>query len=147
MHIWVDADACPYTTKEILFRASKRTQIPMTLVANKLLYTPSSPLIKAVQVSKGFDVADAYIAEHVQPEDLVITADIPLAAEVVAKKATALNPRGELYTQKNIQQRLSMRNFMEEMRTTGEISGGPKTLGKKDSLAFANALDRWLAST
>jgi len=145
MHIWVDADACPKVIKEILFRAATRKNIPMTLVANHAIHTPPSTLIKSVQVPKGFDVADNYIALHVQPEDLVITADIPLAADVIAKNAVALNPRGELYTPANIQHRLALRNFMEEKRSTGEITGGPKILGLKDRQAFANALDRWLA--
>ena len=144
MHIWVDADACPNLIKEILFRASERVQVPLTLVANQYLRTPPSTLIKAVQVPAGFDVADNYIAQHVQPDDLVITADIPLAAEIVDKQALALNPRGELYTKENIQQRLSMRNFMDELRSSGVDTGGPSSLSAQDRQAFANQLDRLL---
>ena len=145
MHIWVDADACPNLIKEILFRAAERVKVPLTLVANQYLRTPPSTLIKAVQVPAGFDVADNYIAQHVQPGELVITADIPLAAEVVDKQALALNPRGELYTKENVQQRLSMRNFMDELRSSGVNTGGPASLSAQDRQAFANQLDRLLA--
>ncbi|UYM17342.1 YaiI/YqxD family protein [Endozoicomonas euniceicola] len=144
MHIWVDADACPNLIKEILFRAAERVKVPLTLVANQYLRTPPSTLIKAVQVPAGFDVADNYIAQHVQPGELVITADIPLAAEVVGKQALALNPRGELYTKENVQQRLSMRNFMDELRSSGVDTGGPSSLSAQDRQAFANQLDRLL---
>ncbi len=146
MAIWVDADACPNVIKEILFRAAQRTQIPLTLVANQPIRTPPSPYIKSVQVASGFDVADNHIAQQVEAADLVITADIPLAADVVEKGATALNPRGEKYTKENIKQRLTMRNFMEEMRSTGQASGGPPPLNQQDRQAFANALDRYLAA-
>ena len=144
MTIWVDADACPNVVKEILFRAAQRTKIPLILVANQPIRTPPSPYIKSIQVSAGFDVADNHIAQSVSPGDLVITADIPLAADVVEKEAIALNPRGEKYTKENIKQRLTMRNFMEEMRSTGQVSGGPPPLNQQDRQAFANSLDRYL---
>lgn len=145
MHIWVDADACPNAVKEILFRTANRRQIKVTLVANQFLNTPPSPHINAVQVPSGFDVADDYIAQRVVAGDLVVTADIPLAAEIVAKQAYGINPRGTLYTEQNIQQTLTMRNFMEEMRSTGQASGGPPPLDARDKQAFANTLDRLLA--
>lgn len=145
MHIWVDADACPNLIKEILFRATERVKIPLTLVANQYLRTPPSTLINAVQVPAGFDVADNYIVQQVKPQDLVITADIPLAAEVVEKQAIALNPRGELYTRENIQQRLTMRNFMDELRSSGIDTGGPLVMTAKDRQAFANQLDKILS--
>ncbi len=145
MHIWVDADACPKVIKDILFRASQRTQVALTLVANQPLATPPVAWIKSVQVAQGFDVADNHIVQQVQLGDLVITADIPLAAEVVEKGVDAINPRGEHYTDANIRQRLAMRNMMEELRSMGEVSGGPARLGQTDRQAFANALDRFLA--
>ncbi|MGZ5076850.1 MAG: YaiI/YqxD family protein [Methylobacter sp.] len=144
MKIWVDADACPNVIKEILFRAVERKQLPLTLVANRFLTVPPSRVIDAVQVPGGFDVADNYIIKHLQENDLVITADIPLAAEVIVKNAHALNPRGELYTKENIRERLAMRDFIEEMRNTGQVSGGPAALGQRDKQDFANALDRFL---
>lgn len=143
--IWVDADACPKVIKDVLFRAAIRTQTPLTLVANSLLTHPNSKLIQSVRVEKGFDGADNYIVAHLQANDLVITADIPLAAEVIAKQGTALNPRGELYTENNIRQRLNLRDMNEQIRATGERINGPATLGIKEKTAFANALDRWLA--
>ncbi|UTW44104.1 YaiI/YqxD family protein [bacterium SCSIO 12696] len=143
--IWVDADACPKVIKEILFRASQRTQVPLTLVANHSLSVPATNWIKSIQVPLGFDVADNYIATQVQPGDLVVTADIPLAAEVVEKGVDAVNPRGEHYTKANIRQRLAMRNFMEEMRSIGEASGGPAKLDQRDRQQFANVLDTFLA--
>lgn len=145
MRIWVDADACPNVIKDILFRLAERKQLSLTLVANQFLTVPPSKVIRAVQVSGGFDVADNYIVEHIQEGDLVITADIPLAAEVIAKHAHALNPRGELYTKENIRERLAMRNFMEEMRSAGQVLGGLPPLGQRDKQEFANALDRFLA--
>ena len=145
MQIWVDADACPTVVKEILYRASQRVQVPLTLVANQPLSTPKSPIIKTIQVSSGFDVADNYIVEQLEPGDLVITADIPLAAEVIEKGGHAINPRGAIYTPENIRQRLAMRNFMEELRSTGQNTGGPPPLGHTDRQRFANALDRFLA--
>ncbi|MDI1292523.1 MAG: YaiI/YqxD family protein [Methylobacter sp.] len=145
MRIWVDADACPNVIKDILFRAAERKQLPLTLVANQYLKTPPSRVIDTVQVAGGFDVADKYIVNHLQENDLVITADIPLAAEVIAKNAHAINPRGELYTKENIKERLAMRDFMEEMRSVGQVSGGPPPLGQRDKQDFANVLDRFLA--
>ena len=146
MHIWVDADACPVAVKDILYRASQRAGIALTLVANQSLQVPRSPLIRAVQVAAGFDVADNHIVQQCHSEDLVITADIPLAAEVIDKGAIALNPRGTLYDRNNIRQRLAMRDFMEEMRGTGQLSGGPPPFSKTDRQAFANALDRVIAA-
>ena len=144
MHIWVDADACPGVIKEILFRASERTQRPLTLVANQYLRIPASPLIRMIQVPGGFDEADKYIAEHVQAGDLVITADIPLAAAIVAKDAHALSPRGELYGKENIRELLDLRNFMDTLRSTGVETGGPAAFSAGDRQAFANRLDRLL---
>ncbi len=145
MKIYIDADACPKAIKEILIKAAIRTQCELILVANKPLNVARHPLIKTVLVSSGFDVADDYIAEAVAPNDLVITADIPLADKVIDKKAVALNPRGALYTKENIKQRLSVRNFNEVLRSTGVQTGGPKVMSKQDIQQFANALDRYLA--
>jgi uncharacterized protein YaiI (UPF0178 family) len=144
--IWVDADACPGVIKEILFRAAEREKITVTLVANQWLRTPPSRYIHAVQVPGGFDVADGEIVRRVAAGDMVVTQDIPLAALVLEKGALALNPRGELYTRETIAQRLSMRNFMEELRGTGVDTGGPATFSQRDRQSFANALDRWLAA-
>lgn len=144
MQIWVDADACPAVIKDILYRAAERKQVALILVANKLLRTPPSPYIRSVQVAGGFDVADNKIVERVQAGDLVITADIPLAADVIKKGGYALNPRGELYTKDNIQERLTLRNFLGELRNTGVITGGPSPLSHSDRQAFANQLDRFL---
>lgn len=146
MQIWVDADACPKAIKEILFRAAERTAVPLTLVANQPLQTPPSRVIKSIQVAPGFDVADNEIVKRVSAGDLVITSDIPLAAEVIEKGAHALNPRGELYTTENIRQRLNMRDFMDTLRGSGIQTGGPPTLSQSDRQAFANHLDRLLAS-
>ncbi len=143
--IWVDADACPKVIREILYRAATRVEIPMTLVANHVLPVPKSPWISARQVPQGFDVADDYIVEQVSEGDLVITSDIPLAAEVIEKGAGVISPRGEQLTPANIRQRLNMRDFMDTMRSSGEMSGGPPVLGQRDKQAFANALDRYLA--
>ncbi|HEX7047038.1 MAG TPA: YaiI/YqxD family protein [Gammaproteobacteria bacterium] len=145
MHIWVDADACPNIIKDILFRAAARTEIPLTLVANHYLRTPPSPHIRALQVEGGFDVADDYIAENSAPGDLVITADIPLAAAVMKKGGHALNPRGEFYTDDNIRERVAMRNFMDQMRASGVQTGGPPALNDRDKQKFANSLDSFLA--
>ncbi len=145
MQIWVDADACPGVIKEIIFRAAERRQIQTTLVANQMLRTPPSKFIRAIQVPSGFDVADAHIVEQVQAGDLVITADIPLAALVIGRGGHALNPRGEMYTTANIRERLAMRNFMEELRSAGVDTGGPAAFGQADRQAFANQLDRFLA--
>jgi uncharacterized protein len=145
MHIWVDADACPNPVKEILFRAAERKAVPLTLVANQPIATPPSRVIRSVRVGAGFDVADNHIAEHAEPGDLVITADIPLAAAVVAKGCTALNPRGEQYTAENVRERLNMRDFMDTLRSSGVDTGGPAPFGQRERQAFANALDRLLA--
>jgi uncharacterized protein YaiI (UPF0178 family) len=144
MNIWVDADACPRVVKEILYRAADRTAIALTLVANSMLATPPSRWIRAVQVPGGFDVADAWIVEHLAAGDLVITADIPLAAEVLGKGAHALSPRGERFTHDTIAERLSVRDFLDTMRASGVMSGGPPPLSQADRAAFANALDRLL---
>ena len=145
MKIWVDADACPVAIKEILYRAAKRAEIPLTLVANQMLRVPPSPWIRALQVPGGFDVADQRIAQEAQPGDLVVTADIPLAAQVIAKGAAVIDPRGELLTAANIQERLGLRNFMEGLRSSGVETGGPAALSAADRQAFANQLDRLLA--
>ncbi len=145
MHIWVDADACPGVIKEILYRASVRVGVPLTLVANQPLRTPPSSLIRTVQVGTGFDIADNYIARHLTPGDLVITGDIPLAAQVIALGGEAINPRGERYTPDNIRERLAVRDWLEELRSTGVNTGGPPPLGLTERQAFANALDRILA--
>lgn len=144
MRIWVDADACPKAVKEILFRAAIRTKTSLILVANQPLTVLPSPFIKTVQVSGGFDVADHYIADQMASGDLVITADIPLANAVIDNHGTALNPRGELYSKENIKQKLSIRNFHEELRSTGVQTRGPAALSKRDIAAFANCLDRLL---
>lgn len=145
MHIWVDADACPGVIKDILFRAAERRQMPLVLVANQLIRHPPSPWIRAVQVGKGFDVADNHIVAAASPGDLVITADIPLAAAVIDKGAHALNPRGELYSKENIRQLLDMRNFMDTLRSSGVETGGPAAFSQGDRQSFANQLDRLLA--
>ena len=145
MHIWVDADACPNPIKDILFRAAQRCKVPLTLVANHNIRVPSSPMIKAIQVESGFDVADNYIVQHVSPGNIVITSDIPLAAEAVEKGAEVISPRGEHFTKANIRQRLAMRNLMEELRTIGEVRGGPPSMSNTERQQFANALDRLLA--
>jgi len=145
VQIWVDADACPVVIKEILFRAADRTKTLTTLVANKLMRVPPSPYIKALQVPGGFDVADAEIVQKLEAGDLVITADIPLAAQVIAKGGHALNPRGEFYSTANISERLTMRNFMEELRGSGVDISGPSTFSQADRQAFAAELDRFLA--
>jgi uncharacterized protein YaiI (UPF0178 family) len=145
MQIWVDADACPNVIKEILFRAAERVQIPLILVANKILQIPPSHYIRTMRVGAGFDVADNKIVREMESGDLVITADIPLAAAVIGRGGHALNPRGEFYSKENIEERLTMRNFMDELRETGVNTGGPATLSQKDRQAFANGLDRFLA--
>lgn len=142
--IWVDGDACPGVIKEIIFRAAERAKVQATLVANQWLRVPASRYIRAMQVEGGFDVADSAIVARVQVGDLVVTQDIPLAARVLAKGGIALNPRGELYTADNIAERLSMRNFMEELRGAGVQTGGPPVFHARDRQAFANELDRWL---
>ncbi len=145
MHIWVDADACPRAIKDILYRAANRVQILLTLVANKPLSIPRSDTINSILVPGGFDVADNHIIRHVQKNDLVITADIPLAAEVIKKNAYALSPRGQFFTTDNIRERLSLRNFMNELRSSGVETGGPAAFKQKNCHAFANQLDRFLA--
>ena len=144
MQIWVDADACPGEIKELLYRAAERLKIKLTLVANQSLRIPRSEYIDTVLVRDGANVADRRIVELVTPGDLVVTADIPLAAEVVAKGAEAIDPRGGLYTQANIGERLTMRNVIDQLRGGGQVSGGPPNFGPKDRQAFANQLDRWL---
>ena len=144
MKIWIDADACPVAIKEILFRAAQRREISITLVANQLIAVPPSPFINALQVSAGVDVADNEIVRLLNAGDLVITADIPLAAEAIEKGAKALNPRGELYTQENIKARLTMRDFMDNLRSSGIQTGGPAPLKLGDRQKFANQLDRLL---
>ena len=144
MHIWVDADACPVVIKDILFKASKRTGIPMTLVANRHIQVPHDEHIKMLKVQAGFDVADNEIVKRVNETDLVITNDIPLAAEVIEKGAYALNPRGELYSIDSIKSKLNMRDFMDTMRSSGVHIGGPPPLSQNDRQSFANHLDQIL---
>ena len=145
MKIWVDADACPAVIKDILYRAANRVQVPLTLIANKLLRVPPSPWIRALQVPSGFDVADRRIAQEASAGDLVITADVPLAALVIAKGACVLDPRGDLLDAGNIQERLTLRNFMEGLRGSGVETGGPAAFSAADRQSFANRLDRLLA--
>ena len=145
MRIWVDADACPNVIKDILFRAAERARVTLTLVANQPIRTPPSQFIKALQVPAGFDVADNRIVELTEAGDLVITADIPLAAGVIDKGGHALDPRGEIYTKDNIKERLAMRKLMDELRSSGIDTGGPATFSHADRQAFANKLDRFLA--
>ena len=145
MHIWVDADACPKVIKDILFRAAERTGVAMTLVANQPLATPRLRNIRMLRVASGFDVADNEIVRRLAAGDLVITADIPLAAEVIAKGGYGLNPRGELYTTENIRSRLNMRDFMDSLRASGIETGGPASFSQSDRQAFANQLDQFLS--
>ena len=145
MQIWVDADACPRPIKEILYRAARRAGVRLTLVANHALSVPPSDLISAVQVPSGFDVAENHIVQQCRAGDLVVTGDIPLAAAAIEHGAHAINPRGEEYLPDTIRQRLALRDFMEQLRNTGQVSGGPPPLGNVEKQAFANALDRLLA--
>ena len=145
MPIWVDADACPRPVKEILFNAADRTGVLLTLVANHAMALPTRPNVRMLQVAGGFDVADDEITRRVSPGDLVITADIPLAADVIARGAHALNPRGELYSADTIRGLLAMRDFMDTMRSSGALTGGPPVYGPSERQAFASQLDRWLA--
>jgi uncharacterized protein YaiI (UPF0178 family) len=146
MKIWVDADACPVEVKRILFRAAERTGVELTLVANQPMSTPAAANIKSLQVSQGFDVADNEIVRRCDSGDLVITSDIPLAAEIIEKGGHALGPRGEMHTTENIRARLNMRDFMDTMRSSGvDVGGGPPALNQGDRQAFANQLDKWLA--
>jgi len=147
MKIWVDADACPVVIKDILFRAAQRTETLLTLVANQAMRVPASDFIRTIQVPSGFDVADNEIVKRLDAGDLVITADIPLAAEIIEKGGHALNPRGELYSQDNIRARLNLRDFMDTLRASGIHTGGPPTISHSDRQAFANNLDRFLAAT
>jgi len=144
VQIWVDADACPKVIKDILYRAAERVQCKLILVANQSLTIPKSTFIKAIRVEPGFDVADNYIVQQASVGDLVITADIPLAAEILEKEAEALNPRGEFYSRETIRQKLTLRDFMDEMRGSGVMTGGPPPLSQTDRRNFANALDRFL---
>ncbi len=145
MKIWVDADACPVVIKEILYRAAMRAQIQTIFVANKLLRVPPSPFLSAIQVASGFDVADNRIVSELTAGDLVITSDIPLASQVIEKHGHALNPRGEFYSKENIQERLAMRNFMEELRSSGVETTGPSAFSSADRKAFAAQLDKYIA--
>ncbi|MCJ8314531.1 MAG: YaiI/YqxD family protein [Saccharospirillaceae bacterium] len=145
MNLWIDADACPNQVKEIMFKAANRKKIQLTLVANQYIKIPNSPFISMTQVESGFDVADDYIVAHVEPNDLVITSDIPLADELITKGAQVLTSRGEAFTPQNIKQKLNIRDFMETMRSSGIQSGGPPPLNAQDIQQFANALDRYLS--
>jgi uncharacterized protein YaiI (UPF0178 family) len=144
MQIWVDADACPNVIKEVLFRAADRTATMVTLVANQTIRTPPSKYLRTLRVEAGFDVADNEIVKRVEPGDLVVTSDIPLAAEVIEKGGVALNPRGERYTTETIRERLNIRDFMDTMRASGVQTGGPPALNQRDRQQFANELDKWL---
>ena len=146
MQIWVDADACPRAVKEILFRTAIRARLVVTLVANRPMYTPRSPFIRMMPVPAGIDVADAEIVSRLQPGDLIITADIPLAAAAVEKGAHGLSPKGEAFSAETIGERLAIRDFMADLREEGTETGGPAAFGKKDRKAFADGLDRFLAS-
>ena len=146
MKIWVDADACPNPVKTILFRAAERLGVPLVLVANHPVKVPPSRHVTALQVPAGFDVVDATIAERMEPGDLVVTADVPLAAEVVRRGGTGLNPRGTLYTADNVHEHLASRDLMQGLRDQGMVGGGPRTLGKAELQAFANQLDRYLTA-
>ncbi|WP_321573670.1 YaiI/YqxD family protein [Nitrogeniibacter aestuarii] len=145
MQIWIDADACPVTIRTIIFRAAERVQVHATLVANQYIRMPPSKWVSSVQVPSGFDVADNYIAERVSEGDLVITSDIPLAADVVERGGIALDSRGQRYTRENVREALAMRDFMMQMRDTGQVSGGPPPLSKADVAEFARQLDQCLA--
>ena len=145
--IWIDADACPKAVKEIIFRAAARKSIKVILVANSYQTIPQTELIQMIVVGRGDDVADKYIVDHVEKDNLVITADIPLASKIVEKNAIALNPRGEIYDENNIGEILSMRNFMKELRDSGTITGGPSSFSKKDSEQFANSLNQILSKS
>ena len=147
MNIWVDADACPVVIKEILFRAAKRTGANLTLVANQSIHIPPSPNIKMLKVAPGFDIADNEIVKRLEAGDLVITSDIPLAAEAIEKGGIALSPRGELFTNNNIGERLNIRNFMDTMRSSGITTGGPSALNHNDRKSFGNQLDKILGAT
>ncbi len=145
MQIWVDADACPKVIKDILYRVAERAEVMLTLVANQSLTVPASPFIRSQRVAAGFDVADNVIVQQLQAGDLVITSDIPLAAEVIEKGGHALNPRGEMYSRDTIRQKLVMRDLMDELRGSGEITAGPAAMTQRDRREFANQLDRFVA--
>lgn len=144
VRIWIDADACPKVVKEVVYKFSARLKVPVTLVANSYMSIPHDNLISFVKVENGADVADMYIAEHASVNDLVITADIPLASAIVKKGAIAINPRGELYDEDNISERLSMRDFMKDLRDNGLITGGPESFNSKDKINFTNSLNKIL---
>ena len=146
MRIWLDNDGCPQIVRDIVFRAAQRRQVPVAVVANRYMHIPAGGLIQMIPVSGAFDAADNYIADHAMPGDLVITADIPLASRIVQKGCLGLNPRGEVYTEANIQERLALRNLMQELRSGGEIQGGPPPLGDLDKKRFADSFDRVLTS-
>ena len=142
--IWIDSDACPKVIKEVIFRASHRLQLPVILVANSYMSVPHGTLIRSIQVDKGADMADQYIVDHSGQRDIVVTQDIPLAAKIVEKGAYAINPRGELYTEDNISERLAMRDLMKELRDGGMVTGGPAAFSPKDVEHFANSLNKIL---
>ncbi len=144
MKIWIDADACPRGVRDVVLRAAERRRVPLTFVANKFVPTPTLAWINSVQVPHGLDVADAYIVQHVGPHDLVVTQDVPLAAEVVEKGALAISHRGVEWTADNVREKLSLRDFFTEARESGIQTGGPPPFDNKAKQAFANALDRWL---
>jgi len=144
MTIWIDSDACPKPIKEIVYRASHRLQLPVILVANNYMSVPPGTLVRSIQVDQGADVADQYIVDHCGPKDIVITQDIPLAAKIVEKGTYAINPRGELYTEDNISERLAMRDLMKELRDSGTVTGGPAPFNQKDVESFANSLNKIL---
>jgi len=146
LRIWIDADGCPRPVKDVVFNVSQRLKLPVTLVADRQVGRPSNPLVTTVVVPGDMDAADRYIAEHLEPGDLVITTDLPLAAQVVARGALGLNPRGELYTEENVRERLSMRDFMSNLREAGVVTGGPAPFGPKDRQKFNDALDRLLTA-
>lgn len=145
MKLWVDADACPRDVKEVIFRAAERRKVATVFVANGNLNLPRSPYLSTVRVGAGLDVADAYVVKHAEPGDLAVTADIPLAAQLVAKGVRAIDPRGELYDADNVQERLAMRDLMKELRDGGLVGGGPRPFNGRDKQQFANALDRELS--
>ena len=146
MKLWIDADACPRAVKDIVLRAAERRKVPVTFVANKRIPVPKLAWVDAVQVPKGMDVADTYIVEHCQPEDLVVTQDVPLAAEIVEQGGQAISLRGVTWTKENIREKLSLRDFFTEARESGMITGGPPPFDNKAKQSFANALDRWLTA-
>ena len=146
MKVWIDADACPRAVKEIVLRAAERRKVPVTFVANKPIPVPKLAWVNAVQVPKGMDVADTYIVEHSSPEDLVVTQDVPLAAEIVERGGQAISLRGVTWTKENIREKLSLRDFFTEARESGVMTGGPPPFDNRAKQSFANALDRWLTA-